>query len=189
MLNENETTALIIEHKVRAGAEKRYEKWLGEILEFTKKSPGYLGREIFPPSAAGEPYLVIVRFRSEKDLQNWLDSKEREAAIARMHGEFEEGDKTEVRAGIDVWFTPKNAAHKPRPYKQFLLATAAIYPLSLIVPRLLAPLFEFAPPLKHPLLAGLIITAIIVGLMTYLVMPFLTTHLRGWLFEKENKPQ
>lgn len=189
MLNENETTALIIEHKVKAGAEKRYEQWLGEILEHTKNAPGYLGREIFPPAATGEPYLVIVRFRSKKDLQNWLVSKERQAAIERMRGEFEEGDKTEIKAGIDVWFTPKSAARKPRPYKQFLLATAAIYPLSLLVPRVLTPLFEFAPTLRHPLLAGLIITAIIVGLMTYLVMPFLTTRLREWLFEKENKPQ
>ena len=189
MLDENETTALIIEHKVKAGAEKRYEKWLGEILEHTKKSPGYLGRETFPPSAAGEPYLVIVRFRSEEDLQNWLVSKERKAAIERMRDEFEEGDKTEVRAGIDVWFTPKTAAHKPRPYKQFLLATAAIYPLSLLVPRALVPLFELLPALKHPLLAGLIITAIIVWLMTYLVMPFLTAQLRGWLLEKENRQQ
>ena len=187
MLNETETTALIIEHKVRAGAEKKYEKWLGEILAHTQKSPGYLGREIFPPAATGEPYLVIIRFRSEIDLRNWLESKERKAAIARVEGEFEEGDKTEVKAGIDVWFMPKNAASKPHPYKQFLLTAAAIYPLSLVVPRALAPLFEAIPPLKTPLLAGLIVTTIIVGLMTYVVMPFLTARLRGWLFEKESK--
>jgi uncharacterized protein len=189
MLNETETTALVIEHKVKAGAEKRYEKWLGEILEHTQKSPGYLGREIFPPASAGDPYLIIVRFRSQADLQNWLASKERKAAIERMQGEFEEGDKTDIRAGIDVWFTPKNAVRKPRPYKQFLLTTAAIYPLSLLVPRALSPLFEFVPTLKHPLLAGLIITAIIVGLMTYLVMPFLVAQLRDWLFEKEKRHQ
>ena len=187
MLNENETTALIIEHKVRQGAEKRYEKWLGEILEYTKRSPGYLGREIFPPAAAGEPYFVIVRFHSQENLQTWLDSPERKAAIERMQGEFEAGDKTEIKAGIDVWFTPKNAPRKPRPIKQFLLTSAVIYPLALIVPRLLAPIFEFVPVLKHPLIKGLIVTAILVGLMTYLIMPFLTMRLRGWLFEAEKK--
>ena len=189
MPNENETTALIIEHRVRQGAEARYEKWLAEILEQTRKSPGYLGREIFPPAVSGEPYLVIVRFNSPENLQIWLVSEARQAAIERMKDEFEEGDKTDIKAGIDVWFTPKNAPSKPRPFKQFLLSAAAIYPLSLIVPRALEPLFAALPALRHPLLAGLIITAIMVALMTYLVMPFLTARLRGWLFEKEKKKQ
>ncbi len=187
MQQETDATALVIEHKVRRGAEKRYEKWLAEILELIRKSPGYVGREIFPPAAAGEPYVVIVRFQTDGDLQAWLNSSERKAAIERMSDEFEEGDKTEVRAGIDVWFTPKNSAEKPLAYKQFLLTAAAIYPLSLIVPRLLSPLFETLPPLKNPLLAGLMTTAIIVGLMTYLVMPFLTARLRGWLYANAAK--
>ena len=187
MLKENDTTALVIEHKVRRGAEKRYEKWLAEILELTKKSPGYIGRGIFPPAASGEPYIVIIRFQTDRDLQAWLDSSERKAAIELISDEFEEGDKTEVRAGIDVWFTPKNSAVKPLAYKQFLLTAAAIYPLSLIVPRLLSPLFEILPPLKNPLLAGFITTAIIVGLMTYLVMPFLTARLRSWLYTNAAK--
>ncbi|HQU83610.1 MAG TPA: antibiotic biosynthesis monooxygenase [Pyrinomonadaceae bacterium] len=187
MLNENETTALVIEHRVRAGAEKRYEQWLGEILQQTKRSPGYLGREIFPPAAKGEPYIVIVRFQSENDLQTWLNSPERKEAISQMEEEFEDGDKTEIRAGIDVWFTPKNAVRKPPPYKQFILTAAAIYPLSLTIPRLLSPLFEVVPILKNPFLAGLIMTSIIVGLMTYVVMPFLTAKLHNWLFASEKK--
>lgn len=187
MQQETDATALVIEHKVRRGAEKRYEKWLAEILELIRKSPGYVGREIFPPAAAGEPYVVIVRFQTDGDLQAWLNSSERKAAIERMSDEFEEGDKTEVRAGIDVWFTPKNSAVKPLPYKQFLLTATAIYPLSLIVPRLLSPLFEIVPLLKNPLLAGLIVTSIIVGLMTYLVMPFLTKWLSGWLYANAAK--
>lgn len=182
MLNGNDTTALVIEHKIKKGSEKRYEKWLAEILELTGKFGGYLGREIFPPAAPNEPYIVIVRFQTESDLRTWLDSTERKAAIEPISGEFEDGDKTEVRAGIDVWFAPKNAAGKPRPYKQFLLTSAAIYPLSLIVPQLLSPLFETMPFLKNPLLAGLIVTFVLVGLMTYLVMPFLTDWLRGWLY-------
>lgn len=182
MLKENDATALVIEHKVRAGAEKQYEKWLAEILELTRKSPGYLGREIFPPAVPNEPYIVIVRFQTERDLHIWLDSPERKAAIERMSGEFEEGDKTEVKAGIDVWFTPRNAPRKPRPYKQFLVSLGAIYPLTLIVPRLLKPVFENFPVLKNPFLSGLIVTAIIVGLVTYLVMPRLTKWLHNWLF-------
>lgn len=182
MLEEHEMTALVIEHRVRRGAEADYEKWLGEILEVTRKSPGYVGREIFPPAAAGEPYIVIVRFESSDDLKTWLESPQRKAAVAVMEHAFEDGDKTEVRAGIDVWFTPRGG-RKPAAHKQFLLSAAAIYPLSLIVPRLLEPVFGVLPALKNQFAASAVVTLAIVGLMTYVVMPFLTVRLAGWLYE------
>lgn len=185
MADADESTALVIEHTVKKGNERRYEKWLAEILEYTKNSPGYLGREIFPPASENKPYVIIVRFQTETDLQTWLDSLVRKQFIEQMRDALSSDDKTSVKAGIDIWFTPDNSPVKPKAYKQFLLSAAAIYPLSLIVPRLLAPLFETIPTLKNPLLAGLIVTGIIVGLMTYLIMPHLTGWLHDWLFETE----
>ena len=187
MGNAEETTALIIEHTVKKGNERRYEKWLAEILEATRKSSGYLGREVFPPSGENKPYIVIVRFQTEKDLQTWLDSPERKRFLEQMRDALKDGDKTSVKAGIDVWFTPGNAPDKPPAYKQFLLTIAAIYPLTLIVPRLLAPLYETVLLLKNPFAGGLVGNIIVVGLMTYLIMPRLTHLLHGWLFEAARK--
>ena len=189
MENAQDTTALIIEHTIKKGDERRYEKWLGEILKATKKSSGYLGREVFPPDAAGKPYIIIVRYRTSEDLQKWLDSAEREMFINEMRDALSGGDKTFIKAGIDVWFSPANAAKTPPAYKQFLVTAIAIYPLSLIVPQLLAPLFEAAPALENPLLGGLLITVILVGLMTYLIMPLLTGWLRDWLYETANRDE
>lgn len=181
-MNASETTALIIEHTVKKGHEQRYEKWLREILAHVGASSGYLGREIFAPSDAGKSYTTIVRFTTDGDLQIWLDSAERRRFIEQIQDALESGDRTQIRAGIDVWFTPGNAPNKPSPYKQFLLSAAAIYPLSLIVPRLLLPFYKAVPLFDHPLVSGLLTTMIIVALMTYAVMPYLTYWLRGWLF-------
>jgi len=40
-----------------------------------------------------------------------------------------------------------------------------------------------APPLTHPLIRGLCIAAVIVGLMTFVVMPRYTRLVQRWLYE------
>lgn len=184
MVNIDEPTALVIEHTIKPGNQRRYEEWLAEILEAVKKAPGYIGREIFPPNGTDKPYIIIVRFQTHADLQNWLDSTERKDFIRKVRDTLDGGDKTSVKAGIDVWFTPENALHKPPAYKQFLITLAAIYPLTLIVPRVVAPLAETFTPLKNPFFGNFIVAVIIVGLMTYVIMPNLTGWLRSWLFKQ-----
>lgn len=181
-MNASDTTALIIEHTVKKGHEQRYEQWLREILAEVSAFTGYLGREIFPPPATGKPYTSIVRFHTDQDLQVWLDSSERRRFIEQIQDALEGGDRTQIKAGIDVWFTPSDALNKPKAYKQFLLSAAAIYPLSQIVPRLMLPFYKTVPLFENPLVSGLITTLITTGLMTYAVMPYLTYWMRGWLY-------
>jgi hypothetical protein len=76
----------------------------------------------------------IVRFENERDVQTWLNSPKRKRFIEKAQDILEDGDKTQIRAGIDVWFTPDDAPAKPPAHKQFLLTLAGIYPLTLIVP-------------------------------------------------------
>ena len=189
MPEDDQTTALVIEHTVKRGFDERYQHWLAEIFEASRTFPGYLGREVFPPAGGIKPYIIIVRFASERYLQQWLDSPERKAFIEKMEDALEVGDKTFVKAGIDVWFTPNDAPNKPPAYKQFLLTAAAIYPLSLFVPALLSPLFKTAPVFENLFVRGLVVTLVLVGLMTYIVMPRLTVWLHDWLFRQaeENK--
>jgi len=181
MAQANESAALVIEHVVRKSSEKRYEIWLKDVLTVLSRAPGFLGREIFPPAAAGKPYTIIDRFVSHTELQNWLNSPERQAFVESMRDAFE-FDQTTVRAGIDVWFAPDKNSPKPAAYKQFLLTAAVIYPISLIATSLLAPLSKVVPLLKNPFISGLFVTAILCGLMTYLIMPFLNFWLHDWLF-------
>lgn len=182
MVNAMEPTALVIEHTIKKGSELRYEGWLARILEATTKAPGYLGREVFPPGTDDKPYITIVRFRTSDDLQKWLGSKDRKAFINEIQDTLQHGDKTSIKAGIDVWFTPADAPTRPPAYKQFLLTIAAIYPLTILIPGLLSPALEAFSVFRNRFVGGLIINIVIVGLMTYLIMPNLTHWLRHWLF-------
>lgn len=191
MAQTEEITALIIEHTVKPSEQKRYEKWLAEILHAVSSSSGYLGREVFPPNGAGKTYTTIVRFNSPENLHGWLGSAERAEFIGQLADILENGDQTTIKAGIDVWFEPSDAPRKTPAYKQFLVTLAAIYPLSLIVPNVLSPLLTNSDLLANRFVSGFLVSAVIVGLMSYLVMPNATRLLHGWLnaSEKGEKKQ
>ncbi len=104
-----------------------------------------------------------------------------DALISRVSDLLTTGDVHEIRTGIDFWFTPEGAT-PPKAWKQFLLVLSAIYPLSLLMPFLFTPLFRVAPPLTHPLLRGLCISAVVVGVMTFVVMPRYTRLVQRWLY-------
>lgn len=44
----------------------------------------------------------------------------------------------------------------PQPHKQFLVTLSVVYPLTLIVPYLFAPLFGIAPVLELPVIARIV---------------------------------
>lgn len=181
MAQTEEKTALIIEHTVKVSEQKRYEKWLAEILNAVSRASGYLGREVFPQGGTGKTYTTIVRFNSPENLHGWLGSAERSEFIEQLDDILENGDRTTIKAGIDVWFEPADAPRKTPAYKQFLVTLAGIYPLSLIVPNFLSPLFASNNLLGNRFVSGFFVSAVIVGLMTYLVMPNATRLLHGWL--------
>jgi antibiotic biosynthesis monooxygenase (ABM) superfamily enzyme len=180
--DQGRSVAFVITHTVTPGARERYEEWTKEILSAVSRCPGYLGREVFLPTHGNRRYTIIVRFDNEEHLRDWADSEARREFISRAAELLEEGDRNEIRTGVDFWFTPEGA-RPPRAWKQFLLTASAVYPLSLVIPRLLAPLFGVAPPLGHPLVASLLVGVTLTALLTFVVMPRYTRLVRGWLYQ------
>lgn len=183
-MDRGKSVAFIITHTIKAGQEARYEAWLMDILRAVSRTPGYLGREIFRPSQGMRTYTSILRFDSYDNLKAWAVSETRNALVSRVSDMLTKGDVHEIRTGIDFWFTPETTK-PPKPWKQFLLVLSAIYPLSLIIPYLLTPLFRAVTPLNHPLIRGLLIATTIVGLMTFVVMPPYTRLVKRWLYEEQ----
>ena len=152
------------------------------MLSAVSRAPGYLGREVFRPAPGRRTYTSILRFDTDDHLHAWAASEARYALISRVSDLLTTGDVHEIRTGIDFWFTPESAT-PPKAWKQFLLVLSAIYPLSLLIPALFTPLFRVMPSLTHPLIRGLCIAAVVVGLMTFVVMPRYTRLVQRWLYE------
>jgi hypothetical protein len=182
-VDQGRSAAFVITHTVKAGAEQRYEEWTREILSAVSSYPGYLGREVFRPAQGNRKYTIIVRFDDEEHLKGWTESDARKEFISRAGDLLEAGDQNEVRTGIDFWFTPEGT-RPPKAWKQFLITASAVYPLSLILPRLLAPMYSVAPPLGHPLISALLMAALLTGLLTFVIMPRYTRLVRRWLYKE-----
>lgn len=181
--DQSRSAAFVITHTVKAGSERRYEEWTREVLGAVSSYPGYLGREVFLPPRGSRKYTVILRFDSEEHLRGWADSDARREFISRADDLLEKGDRNEIRTGVDFWFTLEGV-RPPKAWKQFLLTTSAVYPLSLVIPRLLSPLFGAVPPLGHPLVASLLVASILTGLLTFIIMPRYTRLVKGWLYKE-----
>jgi antibiotic biosynthesis monooxygenase (ABM) superfamily enzyme len=182
MADPSPSVAFIITHTITAGEEVRYEAWLTEMLSAVSRAPGYLGREVFRPAQGMRTYTSILRFDTYDHLNAWAASDTRKALVSRVSDLLTKGDVHEIRTGMDFWFTPERTK-PPKPWKQFLVVLSAIYPLSLLIPSVFTPLFRVTPPLTHPLIRGLCISAVIVGLMTFVVMPRYTRLVKRWLYE------
>ncbi len=61
-----------------------------------------------------------------------------------------------------------------------LVPLAGIYPLSMLVPKLLEPVARS----WSPWVSSLVIAATLIGSLTWAVMPTLTALLKGWLCPK-----
>ena len=173
----------VIEHDVRAGAERDYEAWLQYVTTSAQRFPGHVGVNIIRPHEGGQRYTIVLRFDTLAHLQTWLGSEARRRLVAQVGPFLERGDRVDIKTGLEFWFTPPSAAQRhPAAYKQFLLTLSAIFPLTLLVPWVLRPLFEAVPVFGALFMRNLVVDAVIVGLITYVIMPRYTRLVAGWLY-------
>jgi len=172
----------VIRHRPLADAVGRYEDWLKEIALVARQFAGHHGVNVIRPHGAGDVYTIVLHFDTVENLRKWLASDTRVQLVRKIRPFLRSGENIDIKTGLEFWFTPPAGRSYPRPLKQFLVSLSAIFPLALLVPRLLEPLFRAVPVLGLWIPSTFITAAIIVGLMTYVVMPRYTRLVAGWLY-------
>jgi antibiotic biosynthesis monooxygenase (ABM) superfamily enzyme len=173
---------IVIRHQVRSGAQADYEQWLKRIIPAAERFPGHRGVNVITPSEGAGGYTVTLRFDTLEQAQHWLASSTRSELTRELASLLERSEEIDTVTGMEFWFTPPSATRRAKPYKQFLLTLSVIYPLTLVLPWMLAPLVDRVPALQHTVTDKLLVAALIVGLMTYVVMPRYTRLVHKWLF-------
>lgn len=184
-IDHNQSPTFVIRHCVKPGNREAYEQWLRHIGKDSKEFDGHLGAHVIrPPDGAKHcQYTVAIRFDSEKNLLAWAESDVRARHLERIEHMLLDGDNVEIHSGIDFWFTPPQWTAQARPWKQYLVVLSAIYPLTIVVPWLLAPVFDLLPEAGRFWLGKLLGAGCITGLMVYLIMPRYTRLVSGWLYK------
>lgn len=173
----------VIRHTVMAGKEQEYEAWLREIVPIAGSAQGHSGVNVIRPHSGSRTYTIVLHFDRLEHLEQWLASDIRKRLILKVQHLLEDGDQVEIKTGLEFWFTPSASEQKrAKPYKQFLITLSAIFPLTMLVPWSLAPLFRAVPTFGLPGISNFVAAAIIVALMTYVIMPRYTRLIAGWLY-------
>ena len=178
---DDQPVTVSVSRKVIPGKEKDYEEWLGGISKAGAKYPGHLGVNVLRPcNATKGEYVVIYRFDSYENAQHWEESDERASWIEKL-GPLVEGEATRKSVtGLEFWFDLPSipVTMTPSKHKMALVLFVVVYTLVLLLSTLLQPIIG-----PFPVWAKLLVVIPIqVLLMTYLVMPRVTSLLKNWIY-------
>ncbi len=179
---QSAVTTIIIQrpHKQEIQA---YENWLKQMVALAQEAAGHRGVNVIRPHGPTQDYTIVLHFASESTLRQWLDSHTRQQMIQLVRPLLQTQEKIDVKTGLEFWFTPQENKKTAPPYKQFLITWSAIFPLSLLIPWLLSSLFSGLPFMAVPLVKPLMSSLLIVGLMTFVIMPRYVRLVAKWLYE------
>jgi uncharacterized protein len=184
LTSETKGASVVITHHVNPALQAEYETWLQEIGPVCRSSEGLLDWHIIRPIAGyTDTYSVMIRYETERPLKQWLDSPERQALIAKATHLLVGQEEYQVSTGLDFLFMQPDAAPAKPPvrWKQFLLTWSAIFPLVSVVPLLVVPVLDAAGLPQSHVTHTFFITAVVVALMVYVVMPRYVKLVRHWL--------
>lgn len=182
-VHDNAGSSIIIRHTVRPEFRERYETWLKQIIAAAAEFAGHEGVHILRPPEGYDTFEIAVRFSSHDAAEAWLSSNIRKELLSSIVPALASDEQLKIKSGIDFWFTPPaSKAKQPTRWKQWLITTAVIWPLTIIVPVLYQPLFNIIPAISVWGVRHGIVAATIVALVVYLIMPRVVRLVAGWLF-------
>ncbi len=176
-------TKIILERRVRPGAQPKFREWVKSLMQTTSQYAGLQGSSVIT-SASGDEVFILLRFASHAHLEQWHAAPEVRALLDEGKSLATEPEAVQVRSGLETWFTLPGVpppATAPARWKMALVTWLALLPqvivLSLVIPAALPLLLKVA-----------VSTAIPVAMLTWLIMPRLTKLLYRWLYPAAAPP-
>lgn len=177
-----DSVTAVIQQQVKPGAVGPYEQWLNKIMPVAARFPGHRGVNVIPPATGTSTYTITIRFDSLAHAEDWFRSEARRQLMAEAAPFLAGDEKVDTVTGLEFWFRPPPGQKPAKRYKQFLLTLSVIYPLTLAVPPLVRRLLDPLPLLHNHYVEHLVASAVIVGLLAYVVMPRYTRLMAKWLY-------
>lgn len=176
-----EPVTVVVSRRVLPGRETAYEAWLHDLVEQAAGFPGYLGTQIQRPAASGpREYTSVFRFDSVENLRAFEESDLRRGALERVSELVESDAIWERHTGLELWFSapPGTVVPQPSRFRMAIVLTVVVYGLVLSIGSGVKLVLADVPAS-----ARLLITIVLeVALMTYVLMPWITRRLAGWIY-------
>jgi hypothetical protein len=153
--------------------------------EDMKKFPGFLGAEIIPPATPQEEYQFIFRWANQRTINAWDASTTHGQWLQRLNDVAEGDPEYRLLSGMEAWFAPTvMPGIKPPPrLKMALISWLGVFPTVIFLQFTIFPLIAQWPFL----LQATAFTALMITLMTWVVMPVMTSLFRPWLIGRKKQ--
>ena len=189
-IGEQDSTApltVVVSRRVRKGQQEAFEALSSQMTERASRFPGYLGTAMFRPASPDDPeYRIVFKFRDRETLTTWEESEERAELLEQIESLLVQPSEREVISGIVTWFTlpGQNPVQPPPKWKMTIVSWLALYPAVTLVFVIFGDLLAQVPLL----LRTMIVTIVVMGLMSYVLMPRMTKWFAFWLFPRQKGP-
>jgi hypothetical protein len=175
-----EPITAVLMRNAQADCIHEFEAWAERINQFARKFEGFLGAKIIPHRIDTHyEYSVLVRYIGYEQLWNFMDSLECEENLKNsyllMVGEIPVQELQRFSSN-PIIYDPSISIIQPAKYKVAILTIIMLYPMLLGVSTLIAMIFK---GFSRPLLVFFTLL-IMVPIMTYVIMPWVTKLARLW---------
>lgn len=175
-----------ITRTVRPGSERAFEAELRAFIPISLEFPGHLGVQVIVPQE-DRPRLwhILIRFTSPDALERFRAWEPYRAFIDRIRPLLDNDPVVREQCGLEQWVSlPGDSLIRRVPRWKLAVATLlGVYPTSLVLGIILHDVL----PRTHRLLGTLAMSAAMVLLLTYVVMPVVTRVLHPWLHHSRSK--
>jgi uncharacterized protein len=142
---------------------------------------GFEGAALLGPDQSSDEWLSVLRFRTDHQLQDWLNSAERLDAMPRLRSQLT-GDFSVITHSTPFGsiLRVQDGMTKVTPnWKTAMLVLLVLYPTVMTLSRFLGPVLDNVG--ARPWLSMWLSQIVSVGVMTWFLMPVVTGWFRRWL--------
>ena len=168
---------IAITRRVRPGCEAEFQAALREFFQTSFAHGGVLGASMLTPTPGSDSreFGILRTFASETERDAFYESPMFKAWEERARTLTEGEPEYRQLHGLEAWF---RSPHSPPPRWKMAMATLlGVYPVSLLIGIVLSATLKELPLALNLL----VVSAIIVSMLTWVVMPLVTRLLHGWL--------
>ncbi|MEU7769350.1 antibiotic biosynthesis monooxygenase [Nocardia sp. NPDC049190] len=170
----------VFRHNVARGKEAEFIATESRLVAASSKFSGFEGGLLFPLDDTGR-WCSVLRFRTGRQLSEWMHSEERDAVLPELRSELTE-DFTVAAPSTPFGSTLRTVDGETRmtpTWKIAMLVLLVLYPTVMTLSRFLGPVLDGMG--AQPWLAMWLSQIVSVGLMSWILSPAVARCFRRWL--------
>ena len=167
---------IAITRRVRPGRETEFQEALHQFFKESFERSAVLGASMIVPApgSGAREFGILRTFRDEAERDAFYASALYHSWEERARPLTEGEPEHRVLHGLEAWFRSPGA---PPLWKMAVVTFAGVYPLTSLLPHYFGKLLGS----WHPLVVNAVVTALIVALLSWVLMPVLTRLFHRWL--------